>query len=779
MRCRISRAAGVLAACLLGVSQLEAATVHVSAAGNDGGNGQTWATAKKTVQAGLNAAASGDQIWVAAGTYVENITLKSEVGLYGGFAGTETDLVQRNWAVNVTVLDGNQAGSVVTAPLGAMATTRVDGFTIRNGSFGVNCWKSSPIIADNRIAGNSGSGVTCYASSPIILNNVITGNGADNGAGIYCQTSPAAIVNNTIVGNTAFQGGGIYCGGTPPTIINNVIAFNSSGIWQRTAPPVASQRHNCVYGNAEYNCYGLPDQTGTYGNVSSDPGLAGYLYGGVHIQPSSPCVDAGDDSAVQPGWLDMDGQSRIAGAHVDIGADESDGTSWPSGPSVIARVSQDGNDSTNGSSWALAKRTIQAGIDAAAASGGEVWVRTGTYFERIALRNNVHVYGGFVGSETLRSERRWRANATIVDGSQGGSVVTALGIGYRLATVDGFTICNGSGTPSRAGAPPNGGGILCRYASPLIANNTVTGNNAWDGMGGGICCSYSAAMIANSSVVANGAQVGGGIGSGNDSRPTIVNTLIVANTSELGGGITAYYSFLRILNCTIAKNFNSGIYTQGCTLEVISTIVAFNSSGIFTLFGYTPAVRSSCVYGNTEGNYVNFADPTGTNGNISADPRFVRMPSDGGDGWIDYPDSPNIDEGANDDYGDLRLLPGSPCIDAGSNADVPADAADRDGDGNTAEPLPFDLAGGGRFVDDPATADSGVGTAPIVDIGAYEYLCGDVNGDSHVDVVDLLQLAEAWGAVAGGSAYNAGCDCNFDGSVDAADLLMLARNWGT
>ena len=63
-------------------------------------------------------------------------------------------------------------------------------------------------------------------------------------------------------------------------------------------------------------------------------------------------------------------------------------------------------------------------------------------------------------------------------------------------------------------------------------------------------------------------------------------------------------------------------------------------------------------------------------------------------------------------------------------------------------------------------------------MGAYEYHCGDVSGDGHVDVVDVLSLAGAWGTAAGGSAYNAACDFNSDGSVDVVDLLMLARNWG-
>ena len=75
---------------------LEAGTVYVATAGNDANDGISWLTAKKTVQAGLNAAAAGDQVWVAAGTYVQCITLKAGVALYGGFAGGETDLSQRS-----------------------------------------------------------------------------------------------------------------------------------------------------------------------------------------------------------------------------------------------------------------------------------------------------------------------------------------------------------------------------------------------------------------------------------------------------------------------------------------------------------------------------------------------------------------------------------------------------------------------------------------------------------------------------------------------------------
>ncbi len=104
----------VLVLCVLGMCGASGwcDVIHVKTTGNDSNDGLSWGTAKRTVQTGLDASAPGDQVWVAAGTYVERITLPDGVALYGGFLGTEGDLGARNWTLNQTVIDGSQGGQV-------------------------------------------------------------------------------------------------------------------------------------------------------------------------------------------------------------------------------------------------------------------------------------------------------------------------------------------------------------------------------------------------------------------------------------------------------------------------------------------------------------------------------------------------------------------------------------------------------------------------------------------------------------------------------------------
>ena len=158
---------------------------------------------------------------------------------------------------------------------------------------------------------------------------------------------------------------------------------------------------------------------------------------------------------------------------------------------------------------------------------------------------------------------------------------------------------------------------------------------------------------------------------------TLTNSTLAGNSAAYGGGLWNNDT-LTLHNSILANNTAS----TGPDIQDYGTL-----SGSHNLIA-DGAGQTALVHGQN-GNLV------GTTAN-PIDPLFTRNPSDGGDGWGDDPTTPDIDESANDDYGDLGLQEGSPAVDAGGNALLPADEFDLDGDGDTAEPIPVDVIGNFR-----------------------------------------------------------------------------------
>ena len=205
----------------------------------------------------------------------------------------------------------------------------------------------------------------------------------------------------------------------------------------------------------------------------------------------------------------------------------------------------------------------------------------------------------------------------------------------------------------------------------------------------------------------------------------ITNCLFANNDCGLADGTSqgavaychAYAGDVRtvnIANCTFVGNASSGDYgavsNRGATMNLNNCIfwdnddqtAIFNGCSGIGVCGTT--TMRYCDYYDTIGYDMGY-DVTDGGGNIRDDPMFIS-----------------------DEY---HLGHWSPCIDAGNNNLVPADTQDLDNDGNVTEPTPLDLKGQARFYDDPCTDDTGFGTAPIVDIGAFEFqpaMFGTVNG---------------------------------------------------
>lgn len=660
--------------------------VRVSASGNDSNDGSSWSLAKRTVQAGIAAAAAnGGDVWVAAGTYQERITIPPFTNVYGGFSGNESQRSERDPKQNLSIFDGSNAGCVVTFTCGHQCSA-INGTKIRNGlalasydnGGGITCQYASPtitgnnicrnsgsdgagihaglgtVIASNRISSNNGCGVTCYGG--IVANNVISGNGGD---GLSLASGKA--INNTIVANST---SGISTSGGS-LISNNIVAYNPSGITTTSSSTASTLRNNCVYNPDGANYSGISAGTS---DIAIDPKLVAIELGRTHIRPDSPCVDAGSDTDVVPNWPDIDDQSRVHGSHVDIGADEFNGTDYDAAPSVV-RVSPSGDDSSDGSSWSSAKKTVQAAIDAACVKGGEVWAATGIYNEEVSIAAFTSLYGGFAGTETSKEQRDWRRNTTVIDGGGSSAVVTASS-GYRYVAIDGFTICNSSAI---------GCGIRSNKCSPYIANNTVTGtgtgiagasgtvvwNNVFNNASTGISCSGIAANNTIRNNVGYGLRLSSGIVTGN---------VIIGN----GGGIYAS-GISKIINNTLLGNqaLDGGVLYLTGTSTVANNIIAFNSTGVYRKTG-TATLRNNCIY-NPGG--TNYAGVSAGMGDISVDPQLVSV-----------------------QYGRAHIMTGSPCIDAGNDSDVVASWPDIDSQNrilNSHVDIGADEFGGDTWNSDP------------------------------------------------------------------------------
>jgi len=245
-------------------------------------------------------------VLVAPGTYVENID----------FIGKAITVTSSDGA-GVTVIDGNQAGSVVRLCAGEKADSVFDGFTITNGSStfggGIRCWNySSPTITNNVLTGNTaydwdGGGISCcFSSSPIITNNTIMLNTAKNsGGGIHSTNSSSPVIANSIVWNNDAPFG-------PQIGISNIKHSSSVTI-----------SYSDVKGG-QSSVHVDPGCTLNWGSgmIGADPLVLDSSDEDFHLTWNSPCKDTGDNTASGLPDDDFEGDPRIAYGTVDMGADE-------------------------------------------------------------------------------------------------------------------------------------------------------------------------------------------------------------------------------------------------------------------------------------------------------------------------------------------------------------------------------------------------------------------------------------------------------------------------
>jgi hypothetical protein len=303
-----------------------------------------------SIQDDINAATDGDEIIVASGTYSETINLLGKAVWLHSSDGPEV----------TTISVYESPVSLVTCDSGEGPDTVLDGFTISGGGFhgtmggvlagaGMRIENSSPTVRRCVFGGNvagavpscpppfgppAGVGGAVYTSNSvsiivdclfawnramwvcgwcddsiccqIMLGCCGTGDfwacGGGMGGAMYNDGNPT-LINCTFVGNSADgdtiagpMGGAVVGGGT---LINCVLWDNGPYPLLASGPVYTSNVQGGWSGDG-------------IGNIDADPIFVGPDHGDFRLSPGSPCIDAGDNTAVPEGIdTDLDGNPRF------------------------------------------------------------------------------------------------------------------------------------------------------------------------------------------------------------------------------------------------------------------------------------------------------------------------------------------------------------------------------------------------------------------------------------------------------------------------------------
>lgn len=410
--------------------------------------------------------------------------------------------------------------------------------------------------------------------------------------------------------------------------------------------------------------------------------------------------------------------------------------------------------------------TIQDAIDMTV-NGDEVLVGPGTYFERID-------YGG----KNISIASTDGPEVTIINGQYNGSTVSFISGETRDALFTGFTVTGGTGTPTETAAV--GGGILCRdESSPTLRNLIITGNQAYAtnslAAGGGIAFSTgSDALFENSIIEENLSNYGGGIGI-YFSNPTIKNLVIRNNSTNYGGGggLFIQNSDVIVEDITFYGNHGFGgggaIHVHGDCRPILNKLIMVDNiagptnggGAIVVSDGAHPRLINSIAWGNSMPEIelwwqsgwgfagaditVAYSDVMGGENEVVVDTYCELF-------WLDH----NINElpcFVDPDENDYRLLPESPCIDAGAENFIFDDG------------LIFEYS-----------EEYWYGLAPDFGDWEFTYLLGDINDDDDIDVIDIVTLVNFILSSDPEGLYQFwSSDLNGDEILDVLDVVQLVN----
>jgi len=470
-------------------------------------------------------------------------------------------------------------------------------------------------------------------ASPLIEQAAFSGNSAGfEGGAIANDGSSSGVSSPTIRNTTFYSNTGLYVGGIvnfgqnaghaspvlryvtfnknkatfgPGGAIRNIAfdgdaAPNLSGVifWgdQAQSAPYEMATQSLTTPTVDYSI--SPEcPAASIGCFNADP-LLGPLQDNGGFAPSmlpapgSAAVDAGN--AAKCPAFDQRSVSRPQGPQCDIGAVELQ-------PQEVQRcyVTTATPPVMDGQSWATAYNSIALAL--AVTTCNEIWVKQGTYatttgtdrFSSFVMRPGKELYGGFAGTETLRSQRNPATYPTILTGdigvlnnaSDNAYHVVAFDAGTygdmtSSTALDGLTIQGGNADANTAA----GGGVICvgqsgHVCSPALRNlvfknNTGTSGGALAFLGdsGGTC----SPTLTSSTFTGNTATSGGGALIVSAANPVVTDVVFSGNQASFGGAVdnddsaggTTSPVFTRV---TFAGNSASGAPGGGAVYNNLSS----------------------------------------------------------------------------------------------------------------------------------------------------------------------------------------------------------------
>lgn len=332
------------------------------------------------------------------------------------------------------------------------------------------------------------------------------------------------------------------------------------------------------------------------------------------------------------------------------------------------------------------------------------------------LVDGVRLLGGFPPEGGGEDDRRPAVHETILSGDLAGDdELTSTGHienCYHVVTgrdtvsaiLDGFVITRGNANaPTQGSQDTFGGGMYNRDAVDLVITHCVFRRNRAHQGGAALVFDYgSGSSVINCRFESNVAGLRGGAVFISAHPAALINCIFVGNrTPGLGGAVYANSDVL-ITNSTFTGNHaaaNGGalyMHAVNKSVSIHNTIIWRNVAPLGPQIALNRdgdlAIESCNIQGGRESIHTPLTSQWTINwgtGNMDIDPML----------------SP-----------DGHLKTGSPCINAGDDSLLPPDTADLDGDGDTMEPIPFDINGEDRVA------------MSAVDIGADEFIDNDMDG---------------------------------------------------